>query len=68
MNPANADVVCALRRPVTLVAVGVLFALDHFTRYPFSRTWPVLLIVYGLLWLACRSAGAPAQGPGGGAR
>ena len=45
----------AIRGPITLITVGVLFALNNFTQYSFDRTWPVLLIVFGLLSLAKRS-------------
>jgi hypothetical protein len=34
----------------------VLFAADHLTPYSFQQTWPVLLIVFGLLSLLGRSA------------
>jgi hypothetical protein len=44
-----------MRGPITLITIGVLFALDHLTRFSFLQTWPVLLIVFGLLSLACRS-------------
>jgi Domain of unknown function (DUF5668) len=50
------ELACAIRGPVTLITVGALFALDHFTRFSFSRTWPVLLIVFGLLSLLCRGS------------
>jgi hypothetical protein len=42
----------AIRGPVLLITVGVLFAFDKFTEFRFSETWPVLLIVLGLLHLA----------------
>src|SRR4051794_8945532 len=45
----------AIRGPITLITVGVLFALNNFTQYSFDKTWPVLLIVFGLLSLAKRS-------------
>jgi hypothetical protein len=45
----------AIRGPITLITVGVLFALNNFTQYSFDRTWPVLLIVFGLLSLMKRS-------------
>ncbi len=48
------DLICALRGPMTLITVGALFALNNFTPYKFSETWPVLLIVFGLLSLARR--------------
>ena len=44
----------AIRWPITLITVGVLFALNNFTQYSFDRTWPVLLIVFGLLSLLRR--------------
>ena len=57
---------CAIRGPVTLITVGSLFAADHFTPYGFDRTWPVLLIVIGLLSLLCRAGGT--RSTAGGAR
>jgi hypothetical protein len=44
----------AIRGPVTLITVGVLFALNNFTQYGFDKTWPILLIVFGLLSLLRR--------------
>ena len=41
----------AIRGPITLITVGVLFALNNFTEFSFDKTWPVLLIVFGLLSL-----------------
>lgn len=41
----------SIRGPVTLMAVGILFLIDHLTRYSFRQTWPVLLIVFGLFTL-----------------
>jgi hypothetical protein len=40
--------------PITTTPVGVLFALNNFTPYSFDKTWPVLLIVFGLLSLLRR--------------
>ena len=45
----------AVRGPVTLITVGVLFALNNFTEYRFDQTWPVILIVFGLMSLLGRS-------------
>jgi len=45
----------AIRGPVILITVGVLFAFNNFTNYGFDRTWPVLLIVAGLMSLVRRS-------------
>ena len=59
----NIGMLRAIRGPVTLITLGVLFALNNFTPYRFSETWPVLLIVFGVLSLLCRGSreGAPQQ-------
>lgn len=68
MNSNRGNLMCALRGPIMLITVGTLFAVDHFGPYGIARTWPVILIVLGLLKLAERStakapaAGDPAQG------
>ena len=54
MNARDANLVHAIRGPVTLITLGVLFAADHLTPYSFGQTWPVLLIVFGLLSLLGR--------------
>jgi hypothetical protein len=51
MNGSDPSLARAIRGPITLITLGVLFALDNFTGYHFSQTWPVLLIVFGLLSL-----------------
>ena len=56
MNGSEVPLVRAIRGPITLITVGVLFALNNFTTYSFNQTWPVLLIVFGLLSLLCRGA------------
>jgi hypothetical protein len=55
MNAREASLVSAIRGPITLITLGVLFAADHLTPYSFQQTWPVLLIVFGLLSLLGRS-------------
>ena len=65
----DANLVRAIRGPITLITLGVLFTLDHFTPFGFSQTWPVLLIVFGLLSLLRRSArqsSRPGDPPWGG--
>jgi hypothetical protein len=52
----------AVRGPITLITVGVLFALNNFTQYRVEQTWPVVLIVFGLLSLMRRSF-EPSQPP-----
>ncbi|MGD0668323.1 MAG: DUF5668 domain-containing protein [Bryobacteraceae bacterium] len=53
----------ALRGPVTLITIGILFALQNFTPYNFGQTWPVLLIVLGLMSLLGRSVAPPPAAP-----
>jgi hypothetical protein len=48
------SLVRSIRGPLTLITVGVLFAFNNFTQYTFDKTWPVLLIVFGLLSLLKR--------------
>ncbi len=57
------ELVRAVRGPIILITVGTLFALDHFTPYGFQQTWPVILIVIGLLTLIGRATrSGPAAG------
>jgi len=55
MNANDANLLRAIRWPVTLITLGLLFALNNFTIYGFHQTWPVLLIVFGLLSLLGRT-------------
>ena len=54
MNCRPRSLASAIRGPITLITVGVLFALNNFTAYTFDKTWPVLLIVFGMLSLIRR--------------
>ena len=51
MNSGSPSIWSMIRGPIILIALGVLFAIDQFGSYSFSRTWPVLLILFGLLKL-----------------
>jgi hypothetical protein len=51
MNDQSAYLMRAITGPIVLITIGVLFAFDRFTEFRFSQTWPVLLIVIGLLKL-----------------
>jgi hypothetical protein len=51
----------AVRGPITLITVGALFAINNFTPYGFDKTWPVILIVFGLLTLVGRSTAQPSE-------
>jgi len=59
----------AIRGPVMLITLGSLFALDHLGMLGLERTWPLLIIMFGVLKLLER-AGAPRQDqyPGQGAQ
>lgn len=56
-------VIRAIRGPITLITLGSLFALQNFTNLGFDKTWPVLLIVFGLLSLMQRGAAPPRPAP-----
>jgi len=47
----NVSIFRAIRGPIVLMTLGGIFAMDHFGSLEFWRTWPVLLIVLGLLKL-----------------
>jgi len=51
VNQDSAAFLRAIKGPVLMITVGVLFALDNFTPFSFNRTWPVLLVVVGILSL-----------------
>jgi len=67
--------------PVVLITLGVLFLIDQYSMYGIGRTWPILLIVIGVVKLLQWNApltghvdvwhiGPPPGGPnpGGGAQ
>ncbi len=51
MNPDYGALTQALRGPIVMITVGVLFVLNNFTRFGFGETWPAILIVIGALSL-----------------
>lgn len=71
MSGANVLYLRAIRGPILLMALGGLLLAQRFTLYGFSRTWPVLLILLGLLKLAERLAArqeSAAPPPAGGSK
>lgn len=57
MSALNSDLVQAIRGPIMLMTLGALVAIDYFEGVSFTtRTWPVLLIVFGVLKLLEKSA------------
>jgi len=64
MNPVNlANIIQAARGPILLITVGVLMVVDYNTPFSFGRTWPALIIVFGILKLLERMAAGPAPTP-----
>jgi hypothetical protein len=51
MNSRAALYAQAIRGPVVLIVVGVLCAVHQAGVLPFSRTWPLLIIVLGVMKL-----------------
>ncbi len=46
----------AFMGPAVLVVLGVLFLIDQFTRVSFGETWPILLIIIGVIVFLRRTA------------
>ncbi len=63
MNNSSGTLAQAIRGPILLITLGTLLSVDHFGPYSFWRTWPVLIIVFGLLKLLERAASRPAVRP-----
>ena len=57
----------AVRGPILLITVGVLFAMQQAGVLPVSRTWPLVIIVVGVMKLIERLAlpRVPYPPPGG---
>lgn len=51
MNDQSQILIRSITGPVILITVGVLFLVDRFSQFGFAQTWPVLLIVIGILKL-----------------
>jgi fatty acid desaturase len=70
MNDASYSLVQAVRGPIMLIALGTLVAMDYFGVYGFGRTWPVLIILFGILKLLEKMLAKPVitpdAGPAGG--
>lgn len=67
MNTRAFLLIRAVRGPVVLITVGGLFALQQSGILPFSETWPLILIVLGVLKLLERLVVPPMPRPGPGA-
>lgn len=63
MNNKTALILRAIRGPVLLITIGVLFALHQGGVVPIERTWPLLIIVLGVTILIERTLGARTNYP-----
>lgn len=59
----RAPLLAAIRGPIVLIVLGVLFILDYSAGISIGKTWPILLIVIGLLHLLLRVRGARLSTP-----
>ena len=59
MNGTSGSLIQAIRGPIMLITLGTLVAMDYFGVYGFSRTWPLLIIVFGCLKLLERVVAPP---------
>jgi fatty acid desaturase len=66
MNDASYNLVQAVRGPIMLIALGTLVAMDYFGVYGFGRTWPVLIILFGILKLLEKMLAKPVITPDAG--
>ncbi len=63
MNNRAALFAQAIRGPVLLITVGVLFALHQKGVIEINRSWPLILIVVGVMKLFERMYVTPAAAP-----
>lgn len=59
--PNNSQLIAALRGPILLMVFGTLLAVDYSGGMRVVRTWPILIITFGLLKLLEFAVGN--QGP-----
>lgn len=57
MNTGTVALLGAIRGPVMLMTLGILLTAHRFTDVTIGKTWPILLIIYGLMKLFHRLAG-----------
>jgi len=68
MNDRIALFAQAIRGPILLITVGILFAIHQAGILPFYRTWPLILIVVGVIKLVERFYVPPQPPAPGGPR
>jgi hypothetical protein len=67
VNVRLALFVQAIRGPIVLITLGILFAIHQAGILSFAQTWPLILIVVGFMKLMERLVGRPGPMPPGGA-
>lgn len=63
MNEINYNLIQAIRGPIMLIALGTLVAMDYQGVYGFGRTWPILIILFGVLKLLEKTVARPVTSP-----
>jgi hypothetical protein len=51
----------AVRGPILLITLGLLLAADYYGKVEFWKTWPTLLIIFGVMKLLETLARRPAE-------
>lgn len=59
----TSSLVQAARGPIMLIVLGALVMIDYAGVYSFWRTWPILIIVFGVLKLLERANAKPVPPP-----
>lgn len=63
MNTKGGLIARACRGPILLITIGSLFAMQQAGLVSFERTWPLLIIVVGLMKLLERVFAPPVSYP-----
>jgi hypothetical protein len=63
MNNRAALYAQAIRGPILLITVGILFAIHQAGILAFSRTWPLIIIMIGVMKLIERMVAPPPGEP-----
>ena len=63
MNSASFLLLQAVRGPILLMTLGALVLIDYLGIYGFNRTWPLLIITFGVMKLLEQVTKPPAPPP-----
>jgi len=56
VNNRKALFIQSIRGPILLITIGILFALHQDAGLPIYRSWPLIIIVIGVMKLVERTA------------